>query len=110
MNIMPIESNKSEGLTEIMPVNCHYFALSGDMTINSAAQDHQDFLAAVSESDAVAIDLSQLEEIDTSGMQQLLAIKRWFEKQSKPCHMHSSSDEVTSLLQLFNLENRLEQA
>jgi ABC-type transporter Mla MlaB component len=78
------------------------------MTIHSAAQDHKDLLAAISDSEALAIDLSQLEEIDTSGVQQLLGIKRWYEKDNKPCHMHSFSDAVTDMLQLFNVENRLE--
>jgi anti-sigma B factor antagonist len=108
MKIKPIKSKKSKALTEKMPVDSHYFAISGDMTIHTAAQDHEALLKVVTESEALAIDLSQLEEIDTSGIQQLLAIKRWYEKENKTCHLHSVSETGTELLQLLNLESRLE--
>ncbi|MFT5085649.1 MAG: anti-sigma B factor antagonist [Lentisphaeria bacterium] len=107
MKITTVKSKKPKVLTEEMPANSHYFAITGDMTIQSAALDREALLETITGLDALAIDLSQLEEIDTSGVQQLLAIKRRFEKEHKHCHMHSFSAPVTDLLLVFNLENRL---
>ena len=49
---------------------------TGDLTIYHAAELHRALTAQIAESATLAVDLSQVAEIDTAGMQTLLVAQR----------------------------------
>ena len=68
---------------------------------------HSDFLEAANDSKELHVDLSQVEDIDTSGVQNLLALMRWAEKEEKQLSLNSPSQTVLEVLTLLNITERL---
>lgn len=51
-------------------------SLGDDMTVFCAEMLHQDLVAAMAGDEPVVLDLSEVQELDTSGLQLLLAVRR----------------------------------
>jgi len=66
--------------------------LAGDLTIYSATEARQELEALLAKQPSLALDLSEVDEIDTSGIQLLLWLKREaaFRRESLTLLRHSS--------------------
>ena len=78
-------------------------AIEQDMTIYHAEALKVDLLAGLAGSEAVELDLSQVAEIDTSGIQLLMLAKRESQKQGKTLSIVAHSPAVQELMDFYNL-------
>lgn len=78
-------------------------SLEGEMTIYTAAQLKPVLLALLDECHAAELDLSQVAEIDTAGMQLLLLAKREAARAGKELRLVGHSAAVVDALDLCNL-------
>nr|WP_282437142.1 STAS domain-containing protein [Vibrio amylolyticus] len=78
-----------------------------ELTIYEVGDVHRELNELVESDPEIQLDASQIEEIDTSGLQLIL----WFSKLSKQYHEHpplcSLSDVVSDYVRLLNLETHL---
>lgn len=81
----------------------HKISISEDMTIYNAAAQKQMLLDALADCDELDIDLSQVSEMDTAGLQILLLTKREAIKANKTVRLSAHSKAVTELLDLYNM-------
>ena len=81
-------------------------AASEDMTIYSAAKNHDDLVGYFTDYQSFDIDLSAVEEIDCSGIQLLLALKHSAEHESKPLVLSSVSDATTEVMNVLNIKDQ----
>lgn len=81
----------------------HRLQIAGEMTIYHAAELREALLAHVPASGSLALDLSAVDEIDSSGVQLLLA----FERSARVCgaglHLAAPSDAVAAALRELGL-------
>ncbi|MCX8027492.1 MAG: STAS domain-containing protein [Thermodesulfovibrionales bacterium] len=77
--------------------------IEGEMTIFNA----QEIASSIDISDCkeIEIDLSGVSEIDTSGFQILVALKKEAIKKNLDFRIIKSSDVVNNLLQIYRVEN-----
>lgn len=78
-------------------------ALEGEMTIYSAAARKTDLLAFLDSADELEINLAEVSEIDTAGLQLLVLIKQEAKRAGKKLHFSLHSKAVLELLELANL-------
>lgn len=76
----------------------------GELSIYTAGENRDSFMALADGSDDIEIDLSGVEEIDTAGLQILLMIKQHTERRSIAVSVTAYSDAVQSALELTSLE------
>jgi len=81
--------------------------LDGDLTIYAAASVHQQLLGALSEGQAVELDLGDVAEFDSAGAQQVLALARECEALGRSLRIVAASDCVREVFTLFALDSRL---
>jgi anti-sigma B factor antagonist len=77
--------------------------IEGEMTIYTAAELKGKIVAALNETDALEIDLSQVSEIDTSGLQLLLLAKREAALLGKTAALVGHSHAVIECMDLCNV-------
>lgn len=77
--------------------------ISGEMTIFYANDLKQDLLAPLAEVDELEVDLSAVDEIDTSGLQVLMLLKVDASEQNKTLRLTGHSQAVVDLFELSNL-------
>ena len=77
--------------------------LAKDMTIYNALDQKQELLDALSISDDVELDLSQVGEIDTAGLQLLILLKKEAQRIGKRVIIVAHSQPVRSLIDFCNL-------
>ena len=77
--------------------------IEGELTIYRAAELKQTLLAAVAEHAAVEVDLSQVAEFDTAGLQLLLLAKREAGAAAHELRLVNHSPAVLEVLELFDL-------
>jgi anti-anti-sigma factor len=77
--------------------------INEDMTIYNAPAHKKMLLTALADCEELDIDLSQVGEMDTAGLQILLLSKREATKAHKTVRLTAHSKAVTDLLDLFNL-------
>lgn len=77
--------------------------LDGELTIMTVSEQNQRLQALLTGDTAVAVDLSGITEIDTSGLQVLLLAQREAERIGVPLQFHSPSDAVRAVLDLTGL-------
>lgn len=70
-----------------------------------AAKDH--LIQALEESDALALDLSGVSEIDTAGIQILVLARREAERTGKPLSITAASGAVREVVDFYNLASYL---
>jgi anti-sigma B factor antagonist len=82
------------------------FVSAGDeLTIYTAAQQKEDLLAKFSQSEGMEIDLSQVQEMDSAGVQVLMLLKREAEDKGKPLHLVNHSQAVVEIFELLDLSS-----
>ncbi|SHN06605.1 STAS domain-containing protein [Rhizobacter sp. OV335] len=77
--------------------------IEGELTIYRAAELKQTLLAAVAEHAAVEVDLSQVSEFDSAGLQLLLLAKREAGAAGRTLRLVDHSPAVVEVLELFDL-------
>lgn len=80
--------------------------LDGDLTIYTAANAQQQLLGALNSGRALEIDLGDVAELDSAGLQQLLALVRECEALARPLRIVAASDCVREVVALFGLDAR----
>ena len=79
----------------------------GEMTIYAAAQLNKELPAAVRTSQSRHIDLSGVSELDTTGLQILLMIRRDSLAASEPVSLVNASTAVLDCMKLLRIEQEL---
>jgi anti-sigma B factor antagonist len=77
--------------------------IEGELTIYRAAELKQTLLAAVAANEAVEVDLSQVSEFDSAGLQLLLLAKREAGATGRSLRLVDHSPAVVEVLELFDL-------
>ncbi|MGJ7488314.1 STAS domain-containing protein [Variovorax sp. LT2P21] len=79
-------------------------ALEGELTIYGAAELQARLIAALADaSEGLDIDLAEVTEIDSSGVQLLMATHRAALASGRTVVLHAPSDAVRDLFELFDL-------
>jgi len=78
-------------------------ALTEELTIYHAAEQKQQLMAALAESSALELDLSQVPEIDTAGLQLLILAKLEAGRHDKRLAIVAHSPSVRQTLDFCNL-------
>jgi anti-sigma B factor antagonist len=81
----------------------HRLAIREDLTIYHAMDQKQQLLDALSATQALELDLSQVSEIDTAGLQLLILAKREAALQQKALSIVAHSPAVRQTLDFCNL-------
>lgn len=85
------------------------FALDGELTIYRAAELREALIAALPAAPAsMVIDLAEVSEIDSAGVQLLMATQRAAAAIGVPLAFSDASPAVCEVLGLFNLSTALE--
>lgn len=91
-------SNKTKGICKL--------AADKDMGIYASAKNHQALVKFYADYDRFEIDLSGVEDIDSSGIQLLLALKYSAEKDGKQVILSSASVPVNEVMDLLNITDQ----
>jgi anti-sigma B factor antagonist len=92
---MPISAKKKDGV-----VTLH---IEGDMTINTAAALKKALMKHLAKPCEREIDLSEVSEMDTAGMQLLMLAKREAIRQNTPLRLIDHSRAVLGVIDTYNL-------
>jgi anti-anti-sigma factor len=84
----------------------HRVEIDGEMNIYSAVTLKEELACTVEEANEIDLALGKVTEIDTSGVQILIALKREADAAGKALRITSVSQQVTSVIRLLNLEDR----
>ena len=93
-------SSKPKGICKL--------AIEGDMTIYTAEELHSGLMGIVGDYKDFDISLAGVEDIDTTGVQILLALKRRAESESTMLSLKEPSDSIQEIANLFNVADRLD--
>lgn len=77
--------------------------VSGEMTIYTAAELKQALTPLLYRQQALELDLSQVSEMDSAGLQLLLAAKKTMQQGDSPLHLVMHSHAVLDALELCQL-------
>jgi anti-sigma B factor antagonist len=84
--------------------------LDGELTIQTAAEEFPRLLAAVEKDATVRVGLADVTEIDTAGLQLLLAVRRAAERLGGGAEFHDASEPVREALAILHLDGDLRPA
>lgn len=82
-------------------------AIQGELSIFTAADLRQQLLDAIHAGQEVEVDLSQVSEIDSAGMQLMVAAKQEAAGRNQLLHFTNHSQAVFEALELCNLSSHL---
>ncbi|BBF83894.1 hypothetical protein DLM_0212 [Aquitalea magnusonii] len=82
----------------------HLLSLSGEQTIYQAVALHQQLADALQQHPELALELSQVSEIDCAGVQVLLWLQAAMQQQGHPLRLYQPSQTVSSFLQLMGFD------
>lgn len=74
-----------------------------DLTIYSAARLKKSLVDALNQPGPLELDLSEVEDMDTAGVQLLVALKREGQRRNREIRLVSHSPTVVAVLDLFSL-------
>jgi len=77
--------------------------IEGEMTIYTASRLKEDLLSAMVDGTEFEMNLGQISEIDTAGLQLLALAKREAADKNKPLHFVAHSQAVLGMLDMCNL-------
>ena len=83
--------------------NSQRITLQEDLTIYHALEQKTHLLEALAQADALELDLSQVSEMDTAGLQLLILLKREAQKAGKQATIVAHSQAVRSVIDFCNL-------
>ena len=78
-------------------------ALEGELTIYTAAEQKARLLDALAGSNELELDLSQVSEVDSAGLQVLILLKREAARAGRPLKFCLHSGPVLEVIELANL-------
>ena len=87
-----------------------HIALAGEVTVFNASAIRDQLLGALNETGDLDVDLSQVSEIDTAGVQLILAAKREAAACNKTIRFSGCSDTVFDVMALLGLSAYLTDA
>jgi anti-sigma B factor antagonist len=92
-----------------MTENCAVtrIAVEGELNIFKVADLRQRLLEAISDGSEVEVDLSHVSEIDSAGIQLMVAAKREAATRSKLLRFTGSGPAVSDIIELFSLASYL---
>lgn len=79
--------------------------IAGEMNIYAAAELKERFAGLLEDSAELELNLSEVKEIDTAGVQLLLLLKREAQRTGKAVRFTAHSDVVREVIELYNLAN-----
>jgi anti-sigma B factor antagonist len=82
--------------------------LAGELTVQTAAEQKTLLLAALETADGIAVDLSDIAEVDTAGLQLLLLLRREAAQLGKAFRLLTPSEPVLEVLRIAHLDDRLD--
>jgi len=85
----------------------HRLGLAGDFCIVAAAELRERLLAALAEADALEVDLAAVTEMDSAGVQLMLAATRSAAAAGKSLRFVAAAPAVVDILTLCNLADLL---
>ncbi|MCB1906906.1 MAG: STAS domain-containing protein [Rhodocyclaceae bacterium] len=85
--------------------NCARVVMDAELTIYQAADTHARLLATLADSEALEIDLSGVEEIDSAGVQVLIHLKESARHEARTLRLVGHSRPVIEVLELVKLES-----
>ena len=88
-------------------INSRRFSLSEDLTIYHALEQKKTLLDALGEADELELDLLQVGEIDTAGLQLLILLKKEAQRAGKRVSIVAHSQAVRSVIDFCNLAAEL---
>jgi anti-sigma B factor antagonist len=77
--------------------------IEGDMTVRTAAALKKELMKHLTKPCEREIDLSEVSEMDTAGMQLLMLAKREASRQDMPLHLTDHSRAVLGVMDTYNL-------
>lgn len=89
------------------PIASREVRIGGDLTIYTVAEWKETLLSELEHSPALAIDLSDVSELDTAGLQLLLFTGREAQRIGKTLTLLSPSNAVMQVMQLCNVDSQL---
>jgi len=106
---MEIEKRPLDTLTtqEEIPEGGILLFLSGDMEISTAETDYQKLTPFYQTGQPLIFEMSQIDEIDSSGIQHLIALHHNCQQANRPFIILSPSEAVNDAIHLMFLENKL---
>ncbi len=81
-----------------------YCRINEKMTIYQAGAMRDELLGAFRDCQEMEVDLSQVDEIDSAGLQLLLALKHSAKTRQMPVHYINHSPVVVNIIQLFGVD------
>jgi len=81
--------------------------LEGELTIYTAAEQWSPLLAALEDGGDLRIGLAAVTEVDTAGLQILLAVRREAERLGGAAEFHGASEPVREALAIVHLDGEL---
>jgi anti-anti-sigma factor len=81
--------------------------IRGELSIFTAAELRQRLLDALDAGAEIEVDLSEVSEMDSAGMQLMVAAKREAAARNKPLRFAGHSPAVVDILELCNLSGQL---
>ena len=78
-------------------------AIAGDLTIYQALEQKRAFLAALATTDELELNLAQVTEMDTAGLQLLILLKNEAQRAGKCVRIVAHSQAVSSVIDLCNM-------
>lgn len=79
--------------------------IDGDLTIYTALDDKTALLGALDDRPAIELDLTQVTECDTAGLQLLILLRQEAQRRALPFHLTAASPAVRALVGLYRLED-----
>ena len=80
-------------------------SLVGDIKIYEAANHKQEMFSELENYQALKLDLSKIEDIDVSGLQLLILLRKEASERNIPFELVATSSSVLKLLELYRLED-----
>ena len=84
--------------------NRSHHMLGNEMTIYTVGEQREQLFQALDSAPELELDLSQVEEFDTAGLQLLLMLKREAEHCGHSLHLSNHSRAVVEVLELLNMQ------
>lgn len=82
-------------------------AIVGELTIQNAAATRDRLLSAIAASDEIELDLAEVSEIDSAGVQVLLAARASAAASGKPLHLIGCNRTVADVFDYLSLTDEL---
>jgi anti-sigma B factor antagonist len=94
--------------TPTAPTRAEASRLTGDLTIQTAADTRATLLAWLAGGEDLEVDLSRVSELDTAGLQVLLLAKREAAQRGRRLRLRALPPVVLEVLHIVGLDNDLE--